>query len=103
VLFSRKTLGCAKFFLLTPVLRTSPVREYRLRFAFGGRLRCFDFYAMMFTKTVARWVFLMPRRPISCIFQAGNNQQKRKTLVFQHYVNGNSTFDNHFRGMDPPM
>ena len=32
VLFSRKTLDCAKFFLLTPVLRTSPVREYRLRF-----------------------------------------------------------------------
>gem|GEM_PF-5703981 len=29
--------------------------------------------------------------------------KKRKTLVFQHHVNGNSTFDNHFRGMDHPM
>ena len=26
-----------------------------------------------------------------------------KDKVFQHHVNGNSTFDNHFRGMDPPM
>ena len=34
---------------------------------------------------------------------AGNNQQKRKSLVFQRHVNGNSTFDNHFRGMDHPM
>ena len=34
---------------------------------------------------------------------AGIHQQKRKTLVFQHHVNGNSTFDNHFRGMDHPM
>ncbi len=85
VLFSRKTLDCAKFFLLTPVLRTSPVREYRLRFAFGGRLRgsifCDDVHengrkvgvfhasATDFVHFSSHSKIVMPRRPISCIFQ----------------------------------
>ncbi len=46
-------------------------RHERLFFCLRGGLICAyegQFYAMICTKTVARWVFLMPRRPISCIF-----------------------------------
>ena len=52
---------------------------------------------------MSKKVYTFDARLVDAGRTAGIHQQKRKTHVFLHHVNGNSTFDNHFRGMDPPM